>query len=165
MGTLPVSIEFHFIWSLAIAAILGALMGLDRSVAGKHAGMRTYALVSLGSCLFTLLSTLASYDLAASFAGINPLQIAGSVVVGIGFIGTGLAVFRGEHPVELTTASGIWVVAAIGMACGFSLYVLAIASTLIALIIFSLFAKIEYSLRNSLGVPEEKGRSRKTAQK
>lgn len=152
LGAFNTALQFHLIGSLAAAAVLGSLLGFDRSIVGKLAGMRTYALVSLGSCVFTLLSTLASYEFI-SFSGINPLQIAGSVVIGIGFIGTGLATFGGKHP-ELTTASGIWVVAAIGMACGFGLYVLATAATLIALIILSLVSKVEFWLRANWG--EEK---------
>ncbi|HEV7449679.1 MAG TPA: MgtC/SapB family protein, partial [Candidatus Paceibacterota bacterium] len=97
------ALEFEIIIRITVAVVLGACMGLERSLAGKHAGMRTYALVALGSSLFTVVGVVASYQMS-SFAGINPLQIAGSVVVGIGFIGSGLAMFKGEHPVELTTA-------------------------------------------------------------
>ncbi len=143
-------LQLQMIWSLCIAALLGALMGLERSIAGKHAGMRTYALVSLGSCLFVVLGTLASYELSY-FSGINPLQIAGSVVLGIGFIGSGLAMARGDHPAELTTASGIWVVAGIGMACGFGLYALAFAATMLGILVLSVFLRIENSIRAKYG--------------
>ena len=146
--------ESSFIWSLVIAALLGALLGLERSIAGKHAGMRTYALVSLGSCLFVVIGTLSSTELAF-FVGTNPLQIAGSIVIGIGFIGAGLSALRGEHA-ELTTASGIWVAAGIGMACGFGLYMLGFAATVIALAVFSLFLKVENKVRASWGVNTEK---------
>lgn len=132
---------------LVMAAGLGLLLGLERTLAGKHAGMRTYALVSLGSALFSLVGVLASYQLAV-FSGINPLQIAASIVIGIGFIGTGLAAFRGEHPVELTTASGIWVASAIGMACGFGMYTLAVGTTIIAVVILSVLLRIENGLRS-----------------
>src|SRR6266481_638432 len=103
-----VLLQFDLVWRLVLAAALGAALGLERSLAGKHAGMRTYALVSTGSAMFVIIGTLASYQLA-SFTGINPLQIASNVVLGVGFLGTGLAVFRGDHPVELTTAAGLWV--------------------------------------------------------
>jgi putative Mg2+ transporter-C (MgtC) family protein len=139
------SIEIEVIARLAVAALLGACMGLERSLAGKHAGMRTYALVSLGSCLFTAAGLVASYQLA-SFSGINPLQIAGSIVIGIGFIGSGLAL-RAEHSAEITTASGIWLVAAVGMAAGFGYFAVALASTVLGLLIFSVFSKIESRLR------------------
>jgi putative Mg2+ transporter-C (MgtC) family protein len=147
--------DTSFAGALVVAALLGALLGLERSLAGKHAGMRTYALVSLGSALFTLLGVLASYDLSF-MSGINPLQLAGSVIIGIGFIGSGLAVFRGEHPVELTTATGVWLAAGVGMACGFGYYMLAAASTLLGLIIFTFFFRIENMLQKRFGYKKEK---------
>src|SRR5665213_1633287 len=100
---LSASLQFALAWRLVLAAVLGACLGIERSIAGKHAGMRTYALVSMGSALFVMISVLASYQLS-DFSGVNPLQVASNVVLGVGFLGTGLAVFRGEHPVELTTA-------------------------------------------------------------
>ncbi len=136
--------ESDFIVRLILAAILGALLGLERSLAGKHAGIRTYALVSMGSCLFTVAGVLAAYDLAV-FASINPLQLAGFVIVGIGFIGSGLAVV-GNH-VELTTATGIWVAAGIGLSAGLGYWGLATAATILGLLIFSLLAKGEHALR------------------
>ena len=144
------SVEFAFSARLIVAVILGAVMGVNRSIFGKHAGMRTYALVSLGSCVFAIVGTLASYELV-SFNSINPLQIASSVVVGIGFIGSGLAAFRGENPIELTTASGIWVVAAIGMACGYGLFILATTCTVLGILIFSLLSHTEHWLQEIWG--------------
>ena len=148
--SLPVS-ETHFVGALVIAAVLGAFLGLERSIAGKHAGMRTYALVSMGSCLFVVIGTLSSLQLAF-FSGINPVQIAGSIVIGIGFIGAGLSSLRGgDTHAELTTATGIWLAAGVGMACGFGFYLLALASTVMGLIIFSLFLKFENSIRDKYG--------------
>jgi len=138
--------ENEFVTRLVIAAVLGGLLGLERSIAGKHAGMRTYALVSLGSALFVCMGTLASLQFT-QFIGVNPLQLAGSVIIGIGFIGSGLAVFHGAHPGELTTASGIWVVAGVGMAAGFGFYTLALGATILGVFIFSVLARVEHSLR------------------
>lgn len=133
---------------LFIAAVLGALMGLERSVAGKQAGMRTYALVSVGSCLFVTIGLLASAQLVSIFPGMNPLQLASSVIIGIGFIGSGIAIAKAkDNHAELTTASGIFVVAGVGMACGFGLYILAITTTVIAVAVLSLFLRIENSIR------------------
>lgn len=144
------SIEVEVITRLVVAAVLGICLGLERSVSGKHAGMRTYALVSLGSCLFTVAGLVASYQLT-SFAGTNPLQIAGSIVIGIGFIGSGLAVLRGENHAELTTASGIWLVAAIGMTAGFGYFAVALAATVLGILIFSVLLKLENRLRRRYG--------------
>lgn len=138
-------IEIDVITRLIVAAVLGACMGLERSLAGKHAGMRTYALVSLGSCLFTVAGLVASYQLT-TFSGVNPLQIAGSIVIGIGFIGSGLAL-RAEHSAEITTASGIWLVAAVGMTAGFGYFAVALASTILGILIFSVLSKVESRLR------------------
>lgn len=144
------SVEFLYSWRLVIAVLLGALMGIERSLAGKHAGMRTYALVSLGSCVFAIVGILASMEMIG-FSGLNPLQIASSVVIGIGFIGTGLAAFRGEHSAELTTASGVWVVSAVGLACGFGLFFIAIVGTLLSIIVFSIVAGLEHWLLAHVG--------------
>jgi putative Mg2+ transporter-C (MgtC) family protein len=142
--------ETEFVWRLVVATVLGALLGLERSLAGKHAGMRTYALVSMGSALFTLAGIAAAFQFAL-FPSVNPLQLAGFVIVGIGFIGSGLAVFRGDHPVELTTASGIWVVAGIGIAAGLGLEAMAIAATIIGILVFSVLARIERKIRLRFG--------------
>jgi putative Mg2+ transporter-C (MgtC) family protein len=146
-------LEIDIITRLVVAAVLGACMGLERSLAGKHAGMRTYALVSLGSCLFTVAGLVASYQLS-SFAGINPLQIAGSVVIGIGFIGTGLAMYKTGH-VELTTGAGVWLVAAIGMTAGFGYFAVALAATVLGVLIFWLLLHLENKLRSRYGTESD----------
>jgi putative Mg2+ transporter-C (MgtC) family protein len=144
------AIELEVITRLLVAAVLGACMGLERSLSAKHAGMRTYALVSLGSCLFTVVGVVASYQLS-SFAGINPLQIAGSVAIGIGFIGSGLVVMSQERHEELTTASGIWVTAAVGMAAGFGYFGVALAAAVLGVVIFSVLLRVENGLRRRYG--------------
>jgi len=147
---LHATLELAFVWRLLIAVVLGGLMGLERSIAGKHAGLRTYALVSLGSCLFVIAGTLASVELSA-FSGINPLVVASAIVTGIGFIGAGLAAFHGATPGELTTAAGLWVVAAVGMACGFGLFYLALATAALSVVILSLLGSFEHAMRVRFG--------------
>ncbi len=142
--------QFSVLVSLLGSAILGGLLGLERSIAGKHAGMRTYALVSLGSCLFTVVGILASFQFAM-FTTVNPLHLAGFVIVGIGFIGAGLASLRSENHVELTTASGIWVAAGVGIAAGLGYWVLALGATVLGMVIFSALAKVEHIIRMKYG--------------
>lgn len=142
--------ENEFVWRLVLAALLGALLGLERSLAGKHAGMRTYALVSMGSALFTVAGVVASMQFSL-FPGVNPLQLAGFVIVGIGFIGAGLGSLGGNRPAELTTAAGIWVVAGIGLAAGLGYELMALTATVLAVIIFAVFARVEHSLRTRFG--------------
>lgn len=118
---------------LILAAFLGSLLGLQREVERKAAGLRTYALVSVGSCLFTILSMTA-------FGGpaFDPSRVAAQVVVGIGFIGAGIIFQRGAHVEGLTTAAGLWVAAAIGMAVGAGAFALAVTTTIIAYVLFVL---------------------------
>jgi putative Mg2+ transporter-C (MgtC) family protein len=120
-------IEVH----LFLAALLGALIGLERELAGKDPSLRTFALISLGSCMFSMLSTQI-FD--GRVIG-DPARIAAQIVPGIGFIGAG-TIFKSRGGVTgLTTAALMWVTAAIGMAVGFNRLSLAVSGTLIALII------------------------------
>ena len=151
------------VWRLVLAAALGAVLGLERSLAGKHAGMRTYALVSTGSAMFVITGVMASYQLQM-FAGVNPLQIASNVVLGVGFLGTGLAVFRGDHPVELTTAAGLWVAAGIGMAAGFGFSLLAFGAAIIAVLILTLLLSVENNVRRKY-IPESEATVKKISVK
>ncbi|MBP9821397.1 MAG: MgtC/SapB family protein [Candidatus Pacebacteria bacterium] len=131
---------------LLVASGLGLVLGFERMTAHKHAGMRTYALVALGSCLFVIVGVLSATTFA-SFPGMNPVQIAGSIVIGIGFIGAGLASWKNGGHVELTTTSGIWVAAGIGMACGFGFYIEAMFATLLCLFILAILSILERKFR------------------
>ncbi len=129
---------------LVLAIVLGGAIGLERSIAHKTAGMRTYALVALGSTLFVVISQVvsAAYPAPISF---DPLRVASQIVVGVGFLGAGMITFsNAEAKVKgLTTAAGIWVAAAIGMAIGFGLYALAVLATLLTYVTFTFFWFIE----------------------
>jgi putative Mg2+ transporter-C (MgtC) family protein len=138
---------------LVIAVALGGLVGVERTLAGKTAGMRTYALVAMGSALFVLISQIVSVDFI-NMTNFDPLRMASQILVGIGFIGAGL-VFHNNVDMRtsgLTSAAGLWVSAGVGMACGFGLYSLAIISALLTILIFTVlwyvekvFKKISYS--------------------
>ncbi len=120
---------------LLVAAILGAVIGTERAVVARQAaGMRTFGLVSLGACLFTLVG---SYVDSAYLGAVNlePMQIAGTVVTGIGFIGGGLIIFHRESLHGVTTAAGLWIAAALGVAVGFGLWTVALFTTLLSLLI------------------------------
>ena len=138
---------------LVIAVLLGGLVGIERTLAGKTAGMRTYALVAMGSALFIIISLAVSFQFI-NIASFNPFVIAPQILVGIGFIGAGLVFHNGQdmHTSGLTSAAGLWVAAGIGMACGFGLYALAIIAALLTLLIFTIlwyvekgFKRISYS--------------------
>lgn len=130
MVSLP---EFYL--QLTLAVVLGTVLGVERQLAGKVAGVRTYALVSLGACLFSMMSKYAFPEFIG-VPGFDPSRIASQVVVGIGFLGAGLIIFQQNRVYGLTTAAGLWVAAAIGMATAFRLYDIAIFTTILTLAVF-----------------------------
>jgi putative Mg2+ transporter-C (MgtC) family protein len=137
----------HIITSLSAASILGALVGLEREIHGRPAGFRTHLLVSLGSCLFVLTS-IQFYKTFGNFSGTMPVgtdpgRIAAQVVTGIGFLGAGAIIRDGTSVRGLTTAACLWVVAAVGVACGIGMYGTALIVTLLAVISLMLLKKIE----------------------
>lgn len=127
---------------MVVALILGILLGLERSVAHKNAGMRTYGLVSLGSCLFVVTSLLVLPQFAGSF-NIDPLRLASGVVTGIGFLGAGLILMQNNRLSGLTTAAGLWVACGVGIAAGFGLIEIAAVAVSLALVTFTLLWFIE----------------------
>jgi putative Mg2+ transporter-C (MgtC) family protein len=114
---------------LLIAAVLGALVGLEREIHDHPAGMRTHLLVSLGSGGFTVLSIA-----AFPAPGADPGRIAAQIVSGIGFLGAGAILKEGATIRGLTTAASLWAVAAVGMAAGAGAWIVAVTITAIAII-------------------------------
>jgi len=145
-----------FVISLFLALLLGSFVGLERAIAGKPAGMRTYALVSMGSCLFILISESVRQQIGG-MAGFDPLRMASQIIVGIGFIGAGLIIFQGNNIHGLTTAAGLWVTAGLGIAIGFGLYQLALIATLFTMFIFAGLWHIEKMISSDT-VPENQER-------
>ncbi len=120
---------------LVVAVVLGMLIGGERLLVHKEAGMKTHALVSMGAAVFVLVSE-ALAEKYAGHTGFNPAQIASNIVVGIGFLGAGTIILQGSRLKGITTAVGFWVTAGIGMATGFGLFSLAIIATVLVLLIF-----------------------------
>jgi putative Mg2+ transporter-C (MgtC) family protein len=119
---------------LVVAAVLGGLVGLERERLEWAAGMRTHALVSLGSALFMVVSILGFSDiLDERHVILDPSRVAAQVASGIGFIGAGTIILRKEVVKGLTTAASIWAVAAVGLAVGGGMFLAAGAATLLAL--------------------------------
>ncbi|MFA5933677.1 MAG: MgtC/SapB family protein [Candidatus Paceibacterota bacterium] len=131
---------------LAVAMSLGMLVGVERLLAQKTAGMRTYALVAMGSSLFVIISEMMIAS-RGDLIGLDPLRMASQIVVGVGFLGAGLIVFKDERVVGLTSASGLWVAAGIGVAAGFGLFWLSIMATILTLFIFTVLWFIEEYLK------------------
>jgi len=135
---------------LLLAVFLGALIGLERLIVHKEAGMKTHALVSLGSALFILISEALVLKYG-NVTGFDASRMASQVIVGIGFLGAGSIMLKGSYISGLTTASGLWVTAGIGMAAGFGFYSLAITSAILVLVIFVLMSIFEKPLKKMIG--------------
>jgi len=136
--------ELQIIGQLLLATFLGALIGLEREIKRKEAGLQTYSLVALSTCLFTIIS----FELFNSFFGktgitFDPSRIIMAIAIGIGFIGAGVIFRQASGIIGLTTAAGLWVTAAIGIAVGVKLYFLAIFTTFLSLLILAGFGKLE----------------------
>lgn len=133
----------QIIFQAILALVLGALIGLERELKRKEAGLQTYSLVSLGACLFTIISiALVNFSRGPNIV-IDPSRIIQAVAIGIGFIGAGVIFQRPSRIEGLTTAAGLWTTAAIGIAIGIELYFLAILGAILAIIILFGFGYLE----------------------
>jgi putative Mg2+ transporter-C (MgtC) family protein len=124
----------EFLVRILLASLLGGLIGLERYIHGRAAGLRTHLLVSLGAAIFTILSGVISNNAATYGFTTDPARIAAQIVSGIGFLGAGVIIKEGASVRGLTTAACLWTVAAIGMATGGGYYAIALFATVIAMI-------------------------------
>lgn len=109
--------ELYFVVKLAYAFLLGGVIGWEREIAGKEAGIRTFGCIAMGSAAFSIISPILNFA--------DPSRIAAQIVSGIGFLGAGIFIKGGSQTRGLTTAASLWVSAAVGTAVGFSLYIVA----------------------------------------
>jgi putative Mg2+ transporter-C (MgtC) family protein len=122
--------QWELLLPLLLATALTTVIGLEREAGAKSAGLRTHTLVGVGSAVFMLVSKYGFFDmLGADHVALDPSRIAAQIVSGIGFIGGGLIFVRKDAVRGLTTAATVWLAAAVGMACGAGLPVLALAAT------------------------------------
>jgi putative Mg2+ transporter-C (MgtC) family protein len=139
---------------LGLALLLSALIGLEREVRQKSAGLRTYTLVGLASALIILISKYGFTNiLADGRVVLDPSRMAAQIVSGIGFIGGGVIFVRKDLVRGLTTATTIWVTSAVGMACGAGLPLLAIAVTIANFVVVFGFPLLERQLPKSRWAP------------
>jgi putative Mg2+ transporter-C (MgtC) family protein len=127
--------ELDVAWRLVLALGLSSVVGLEREIRHKSAGLRTHALVGLGAALFMLVSTYGFADVLSKHVTVDPSRVAAQIVSGIGFIGGGLIFVRRADVRGLTTAASVWTVAAIGMAAGGDLPILGALTTAMYLVI------------------------------
>lgn len=137
--------ELQVVFQLFLAVILGALVGLEREYKRKEAGLQTYSLVALGTCLFTIIAfELFGFFIDKNGINFDPSRIIQAVAIGIGFIGAGV-IFRQPTggTVGLTTAAALWLTSAIGIAVGVGFYFIAVFTTFLALLILAGFGILE----------------------
>jgi putative Mg2+ transporter-C (MgtC) family protein len=139
---------------LALAFLLSALIGLEREIRHKSAGLRTYTLVGFASALIMLVSKYGFGDVLESYRVVlDPSRVAAQIVTGIGFIGGGLIFVRRDSVRGLTTAAIVWLTAAIGMACGAGLPILALGATVGHFVVVMTFPLIARRLPKSRWTP------------
>ena len=138
---------------LVVAVFLGLIIGLERVLVHKEAGMKTHALVAMGAAVFALISEKMVQQYI-HLPGLNPTMIPAQIVLGIGFLGAGSIMFKDSRLRGLTTASGLWVVAGIGMSAGLGFLSLAVISTVLVLFILTLVNILEKPIRKISGDPE-----------
>lgn len=126
---------------LVLAMILGIILGLERIYAHKTAGMRTYALVTVAAAFFVVI--------AQGFTNqIDPImRMASQIIVGVGFLGAGLIIFKDGHIENLTTAAGMWMCAGIGIAVGFGMFREAIFVTVLTFFVLGILSFVERTIR------------------
>ena len=134
---MTIEAQLEALFRLVLAGVAGAVIGLEREVEDKPAGVRTFATVAMGAALFTAAPTFAFPDSPDSAA-----RVAAQIVTGIGFLGAGTIIQVKDRVEGLTTAAGIWAVAAVGMTFGFGLYVLGAGATLVLLVLIAVVGRI-----------------------
>src|SRR5262245_31756109 len=146
---MPAGQGWEQVGELGLAFGLSALIGLEREWRQKSAGLRTHTLVGVGAALFVLVSKYGFGNVLGDGVVLDPSRVAAQVVSGIGFIGGGLIFVRGDAVRGLTTAAIVWVTAAIGMACGAGLAVLAVVATAIHFVVVFVFPWLAAALPRS----------------
>ena len=127
---------------LLISFVLGGMVGFEREVREKPAGLRTHILIALASTLFTLLSMSSSFGDPAVITR-DPARVAAAILAGMGFIGAGVIISTGGHVKGITTAASLWITAAIGMAVGLGEYGLAAFAAFLALLTLTVLVWVE----------------------
>lgn len=136
----PITTELDWLLRIVVAAFCGALIGYERAIQRKSAGVRTHIVVAIASALFMIVSKYGFTDLLSMHdIALDPSRIAAQIVTGISFIGAGTILVRKEQVSGLTTAAGVWATAAIGMAVGAGMYFIGILSTALLFIIQMIF--------------------------
>ena len=131
--------------AIVLSVFLCGTIGVEREWRGRSAGLRTHLLVGVGSCVIMIISI---YGFPAMFGDRDVARVAAQIVTGVGFLGAGAIIHRNEGIKGLTTAGTIWIVMAIGIACGSFNFILAIIATLVVLAVLTMFRKVEAKMND-----------------
>lgn len=132
-----------FIIRIGVAGLLGAIIGMEREIRSKEAGLKTHFLVAVGSALIMVVSKYAFSDIMnEEHTALDPSRIAAQVVSGVGFLGAGTIIIQKQAVKGLTTAAGLWATAGIGLAIGAGMYVVGIGATVLVLIGLEIVSRI-----------------------
>ena len=129
--------QFVALVRIVVAGLIGGLIGFERELAGKAAGIRTYGLVGLGAAMFTVVPVVA-------FGADKGSGVIGFIISGIGFLGAGTILHTRQHVVGLTTAAGMWVAAGLGMAIGLGLYVVGVGAAVLLFVLLQFASPEEF---------------------
>lgn len=140
-------------WQIVILRLLGALIlsgliGIEREVVEKSAGLRTHMLVGIAACLYSLV-TLSILEMTAdrgAHVRVDPVRLVEAVTQGVAFLAAGLIIFAKGEVRGLTTGAGMWLAGAVGLSCGLGLWVLAVTATLLALIVIRVLKTVERAI-------------------
>ncbi len=158
--------EAELLFRLALACICGFTVGAERSHHHKTAGVRTYLIVAVGACVYAMVSKYGFLDIVAGHEDqyVDVSRVASSIVTGVGFLGAGTIFTREDHVEGLSTAAGMWVMAAIGMASGVGMYVVAVTVSVSVLLILIIFQneRLPYTMptdtaRLEITMPDDMG--------
>lgn len=145
--------DLHEILSLVMAFVLGGLIGLEREINGKPAGLRTNIIICVGAAAFIILARhFTSVEVEAAHVA---SRIAAGVITGVGFLGGGVLIREGSSVHGLTTAASIWLVTSIGMACGIGQYAIAVTVTAMALVVLLALSPLAHKLRKKRELKQE----------
>jgi putative Mg2+ transporter-C (MgtC) family protein len=134
---------------LALAMVVGAVLGIERERLDRPAGLRTYMLVTEGACLFMICAILLAEQIVRAGGISDPGRIASTVVQGIGFIAAGVILTTGKEVVGLTTAAGLWVATALGLLIGAGFFVIAIVAAVVTVLALVVLRHVELEFLNS----------------
>jgi putative Mg2+ transporter-C (MgtC) family protein len=150
MNVLDAATQLDLTMRLVAALVLGGVIGWERELQRMPAGFRTHALVSLGAAIFTVVS---AYGLTGPQS--DPTRIAAQIVSGVGFLGGGAILHHGGTVRGLTTAASLWAVAAVGMAAGAGLMIMAAVSTILVIVGLEVFDRFERVLKRRFDIPQK----------